>query len=365
MVSALDWSVTPASNTVIGGITAADDMETIKVDDLSRALAAGVKAMTLDLGGATASGGAANAYTFAANGHVTALVDGAELAFRANHASTGAATLAVDALGTRAIRKFTAAGEADIAAGDIVAGMHCRVQYNSAANAAAGAWILLDPAIPDFTPGANDARALGSATAAFADLFLASGGVVNWNAGNVTLTHAAGALALSGSATDVLLDLSAANAGQIKFPAAQNASTDANTLDDYEEGTWTPTYVATTIDFDSVTHSTQVGRYTKIGHRVIGSLRLRTNAAVIGSGSGNLAVAGLPFTPSTEEPIWVGYGGQFASNNPIMGRVFNTSTRLFPAYKSSIGASTAGMMASDLATGSDANTLVAGFSFTV
>jgi len=29
--------------------------------------------------------------------------------------------------------------------------------------------------------------------------------------------------------------------GQIKFPATQNSSADANTLDDYEEGTWTPT----------------------------------------------------------------------------------------------------------------------------
>src|ERR1035437_2045665 len=36
------------------------------------------------------------------------------------------------------------------------------------------------------------------------------------------------------------LDLTGASAGQIKFPASQNASSDANTLDDYEEGTWTP-----------------------------------------------------------------------------------------------------------------------------
>src|SRR5262245_1079228 len=29
--------------------------------------------------------------------------------------------------------------------------------------------------------------------------------------------------------------------GQLPFPALQNSSADANTLDDYEEGTWTPT----------------------------------------------------------------------------------------------------------------------------
>jgi hypothetical protein len=32
----------------------------------------------------------------------------------------------------------------------------------------------------------------------------------------------------------------AASGAGITFPAAQSASSDANTLDDYEEGTWTP-----------------------------------------------------------------------------------------------------------------------------
>jgi hypothetical protein len=35
---------------------------------------------------------------------------------------------------------------------------------------------------------------LGSASAAFSDLFLASGGVINWNAGNATITHSSGLL---------------------------------------------------------------------------------------------------------------------------------------------------------------------------
>lgn len=38
-------------------------------------------------------------------------------------------------------------------------------------------------------PVTNDAIALGAATLSFADLFLASGGVINWNNGNVVLTH--------------------------------------------------------------------------------------------------------------------------------------------------------------------------------
>lgn len=44
----------------------------------------------------------------------------------------------------------------------------------------------------------NDSGALGASGTAWADLFLASGGVVNWAAGNITLTHATGSLTLSG-----------------------------------------------------------------------------------------------------------------------------------------------------------------------
>jgi len=56
-------------------------------------------------------------------------------------------------------------------------------------------------------------------------------------------TNLAGPLELLGSTFNfnAILDISNASAGQIKFPATQNASANANTLDDYEEGTWTPT----------------------------------------------------------------------------------------------------------------------------
>lgn len=49
-----------------------------------------------------------------------------------------------------------------------------------------------------FTPSANDAAALGSASVSWSDLFLASGAVVNFNNGNYTLTHSAGSLTAAG-----------------------------------------------------------------------------------------------------------------------------------------------------------------------
>lgn len=48
-------------------------------------------------------------------------------------------------------------------------------------------------------PLANDGAALGSASLSWADLFLASGAVINFNNGNLTLTHAAGQITNSGN----------------------------------------------------------------------------------------------------------------------------------------------------------------------
>ena len=45
----------------------------------------------------------------------------------------------------------------------------------------------------------NDGGALGASGTAWSDLFLASGGVINWSAGDVTLTHSSGLLTLSSS----------------------------------------------------------------------------------------------------------------------------------------------------------------------
>lgn len=49
-----------------------------------------------------------------------------------------------------------------------------------------------------FFPTTNDTVALGLGANSWSDLFLASGGVINWNNGNVTLTHAANSLTVAG-----------------------------------------------------------------------------------------------------------------------------------------------------------------------
>jgi hypothetical protein len=84
----------------------------------------------------------------------------------------------------------------------------------------------------------------------------------------------------------------AATGAGITFPATQSASTDVNTLDDYEEGTWTPTTVIA-----GATYTAQTGTYTKIGRQVT-VLGFLAWSAHTGAG-GNLVIGGLPFAASS------------------------------------------------------------------
>jgi hypothetical protein len=86
--------------------------------------------------------------------------------------------------------------------------------------------------------------------------------------------------------------LIAANGGGVSFPATQVPSADANTLDDYEEGTFTPTIIGGTTA-GTATYTQQTGQYTKIGNRVLISIRVGYNS---GTGTGALNIGGLPFT---------------------------------------------------------------------
>lgn len=77
-----------------------------------------------------------------------------------------------------------------------------------------------------------------------------------------------------------------ASGSGVSFPATQSASTDVNTLDDYEEGTWTPSIGG------NATYTVQTGSYVKIGRLVYIQANLTIN--VIGTGS-TTVISGLPF----------------------------------------------------------------------
>ena len=89
----------------------------------------------------------------------------------------------------------------------------------------------------------------------------------------------------------------------IAFPATQSASSDANTLDDYEEGTFTPTWLGSTTN--PTVSGMQTLAYTKIGRLV--TITGDMFATSVSGGSGNLSIGNLPFASSTGSTS--GYGG--------------------------------------------------------
>ena len=81
----------------------------------------------------------------------------------------------------------------------------------------------------------------------------------------------------------------------VQFPATQSASADANTLDDYEEGTFTPAWSYTTPGTLSVGYSSRSGTYTKIGDLVYFRLAMVINSFSKGTAAGSPIITGLPF----------------------------------------------------------------------
>lgn len=80
----------------------------------------------------------------------------------------------------------------------------------------------------------------------------------------------------------------------------------ANALDDYEEGTWTPTFVRSTTN-PSYTASYNHGTYVKIG-RLVYYHCIIIVTAVSSQGSGNALVSGLPFNGSTSTSLYAQVG---------------------------------------------------------
>jgi hypothetical protein len=81
--------------------------------------------------------------------------------------------------------------------------------------------------------------------------------------------------------------------GGVVFGDAGGSGTPAsNTLDSYEEGTWTPALA----NIGTGTYTHQVGRYTKIGNLVTASVHIDIN--VLGTASGSVDITNLPFTAS-------------------------------------------------------------------
>jgi hypothetical protein len=146
----------------------------------------------------------------------------------------------------------------------------------------------------------------------------------------------------------------------ITFPATQVASSDANTLDDYEEGTWTPTIKGTSTA-GTGTYSVQVGTYTKVGRVVYFQGRITWSAH---TGTGDMQIAGIPFTAlsttNSNSTCNFGYVNNLslAASSVLTGFVF-PGTNDIGLYQYTAGGGVASTVAIDTA----ADIMFSGFYF--
>lgn len=144
---------------------------------------------------------------------------------------------------------------------------------------------------------------------------------VPWTFGGAVIYNGAvtygGAVVSSGSITVPTLTVTSAAtftgasvlADTIKFPATQVPSSDVNTLDDYEEGTWSPG-IAFAGAFVGGTYLSRNGSYTKIGRLVVAPFYLQLNTK--GSSVGDATLTGLPFVPAAVSAA-LGTGGEMTA----------------------------------------------------
>jgi hypothetical protein len=173
--------------------------------------------------------------------------------------------------------------------------------------------------------GKQGASSYGATSAA--DAFLYSDGplsIMSDNASGVIKFSAGGNTERARITSGGVLDIGtgAGAVGQIQFPATQVASSNANTLDDYEEGTWTATLT------DGTNTTTSDGAtYRKIGSLVFISFQFY-NKNISAWNAANLSVTGLPFTVATNHDSFVTANtpNGFTVSGPLAMGFSNSST---------------------------------------
>lgn len=133
-----------------------------------------------------------------------------------------------------------------------------------------------------------------------------------------------------------LANLSGAAGGQIQFPATQNASANANTFDDYEEGTWTPTDASGAgLAFLAVS-----GSYLKIGQAVIATGNLQFPATASGAA---VIFGGLPFTARNAAPEAGAFVTFTNSGLSLLLRVLANTTTIAVANNAAVATTNAAL----------------------
>jgi len=136
----------------------------------------------------------------------------------------------------------------------------------------------------------------------------------------------------------------------LTFTATQVASADPNTLDDYEEGTWTPV-----VSFGGASvgiTGTFSGTYTKVGNVV--TITYTLEFASKGSSTGSMLVSGMPFSGGLDIISGFGYVHRLAALQ-IAGQLYMrvSGTTLIPNFVGYNSGNTTALTDTDIANTTD------------
>jgi hypothetical protein len=165
-------------------------------------------------------------------------------------------------------------------------------------------------------------------------------------AGNVNITTGNVVMATSGKG----IDFSATTEG--------SGTMTSELLNDYEEGTFTPSLATDDINFTSVGYTTQTAKYTKVGNLVTIAGTIQTSSVVKGLANGAVVITGLPFTqPSTDARGGVNCfaSSSWLADAPLSGDI--SGTRIFLLKRATSVSASANLAVADVSTGA-ANNIV-------
>jgi len=236
-ISQSAWSETDASNNSAAPAGFAEGMAPSSVNDSARAVMGALKRFWKHINGVVVAGGTGDAITLTYDVAPAALADGETYSFETSAANTGTATLNINALGAKTIKKISASGYANLAANDFLSGQRVIVQYDLGSDTFRLVSPIANP-VPDATKlplaggtmtgaideiaGSNIASAgttnLCTATGNFAQITGTTTitGFGTCQAGVRRIVYFAGALTLTHNATSLIL------------PGAANITTAAN-----------------------------------------------------------------------------------------------------------------------------------------
>ena len=268
------------SNAATGNLDIGSNRITTMADGTAKQDAATLNQIVSNGPAYAADSGTADTAVVTLSPAITAYAAGQRITFKANAASTGAATVNVNTLGAKTLKKHN---DQDIAAGDIESGSIVTAVYDGT-NFQVTSQLATTGGSPLVPSSLTDGGVLlGSGTGEITAMAVLTDSQMIVGNGSTD------PVAESGTTLRTSIGV-----GTGDTPTFTGINLGDENMDDYDEGTWTPALI---LEGGSVGYATQTGHYIRIGEMVHLQGFIELNSA--SSPSGSTQASGFPFTLAT------------------------------------------------------------------